>query len=45
MEKNSIYEMEFFLVYTLFSLKVTYIYPSFIPDDARIMAKCPIVLK
>ena len=36
--------MEKILVYTLFSVKVTNIYPSFIADDARIMAKRPIVL-
>ena len=33
------------LAYTLFSVKVTNIYPSFIADDARIMAKRPVVLK
>ena len=36
---------EKFLAYTLFSVKVTNIYPSFIADDARIMAKRPVVLK
>ena len=30
---------------TLFSIKATNIYPSFIADDARIMAKRPVVLK
>ena len=34
-----------FLVYTLFSVKVTNIYPSLIAHEARIMAKRPIVLK
>ena len=33
------------LVYTLFSEEVTNINPSFIADDARIMAKRPVVLK
>ena len=37
-------KLKILVIRTLFSVKVTNIYPSFIADDARIMAKRPVIL-